>query len=88
MNWTIQTFDDLVFVSDQISKMLVAVIEEFVNGYGVRVEKTVDGYNLTVLKNKVEYNKTHLQKKHLNSLTKNEVTDYMLQIQRFGRQSY
>ena len=88
MNWTIQTFDDLVFVSDQISKMSVAVIEEFVNGYGVRVEKTVDGYNLIVLKNKVEYNKTHLQRKHLNLLTENEVTDYMRQIQKFGRQSY
>lgn len=88
MNWVILTFDDLVFKEEKISKMSVATIEEFVNGYGVRVEKTVDGYNLIVLKNKVEYNKTHLQRKHLNSLTKNEVTDYMRQIQKFGRQSY
>ena len=88
MKWVILTFDDLIFKEEKISKTSVVAVNEFVNGYGVRVEKMVDGYNLIVLKNNVEYNKTHLQRKHLNSLTKNEVTDYMMQIQKFGRQSY
>lgn len=88
MKWIILTFDDLIFKEEKITKTSVVAIKEFVNGYGVRVEKTIDGYNLIVLKNKVEYNKTHLQRKHLNSLNQKEVTDYMIQIQKFGRQSY
>ena len=88
MNWVLLTFDDLIFKADKISKLNIAIIEEFINGYGVRVEETVDGYNLIVLKNKIEYNKTYLQQKHLNALTKAEVTDVMTHIQKFGRQTY
>jgi hypothetical protein len=88
MIWSLLTFDDLVFKTEKISKLKSAVIEEFVNGYGVRVEETIDGYNLFVLKNKIQYNKTHLQRKHLTSLSKKEVTYFMEQIQKFGRQSY
>tara|TARA_X000000950_G_scaffold258861_1_gene326761 strand:+ start:742 stop:1008 length:267 start_codon:yes stop_codon:yes gene_type:complete len=88
MNWVLLTFNDLIFKADKISKLNIAVIEEFINGYGVRVEETVDGYNLIVLKNKIEYNKTYLQKKYLNSLTKSEITDRMIEIQKFGRQTY
>lgn len=88
MNWVLLTFNDLVFKAEKISKLRVATIKQFVNGYGVRVTETVDGYNLIVLKNKIEYNKTHLQKRHLKSLTKHEVTDCMEQIQKFGRQTY
>ena len=88
MNWVLLTFDDLIFKSDKITKLKSATLEEFINGYGVRVEETVDGYNLIVLKNKLEYNKTYLQRKHLNALTKSEVTDVMTQIQKFGRQTY
>lgn len=88
MIWTLLTFDDLIFKADKISKLKIAVIEQFINGYGVRVEEIVDGYNLIVLKNKMEYNKTHLQKKYLNSLTKTEVTNVMIQIQKFGRHTY
>ena len=82
------TFDNLIFKSDKITKLRSAVIEEFVNGYGVSVDETVDGYNLIVLKDKIKYNKTHLQQKNLNALTKTEITDYMIQIQKFGRQTY
>lgn len=88
MNWVLLTFDDLIFKADKISKLNIAIIEEFINGYGVRVEEIVDGYNLIVLKNKMEYNKTYLQQKHLNALTKAEVTDVMTHIQKFGRQTY
>jgi len=88
MNWVLLTFDDLIFKSDKITKLRSAVIEEFVNGYGVSVDETVDGYNLIVLKDKIKYNKTHLQQKNLNALTKTEITDYMIQIQKFGRQTY
>ena len=88
MIWVLLTFDDLIFKADKISKLNIAIIEEFINGYGVRVEETVDGYNLIVLKNKIEYNKTYLQRKHLNALTKSEVTDVMAHIQKFGRQTY
>ena len=88
MNWVLLTFNDLIFKADKISKLNITVIEEFINGYGVRVEETVDGYNLIVLKNKIEYNKTYLQKKYLNSLTKSEITDRMIEIQKFGRQTY
>ena len=88
MNWILLTFDDLIFKSNKITKLRSAVIEEFVNGYGVRVEETIDGYDLFVLKNKIQYNKTHLQRKHLTSLSKKEVTYFMEQIQKFGRQSY
>jgi len=88
MNWVLLTFDDLIFKADKISKLNIAIIEEFINGYGVRVEEIVDGYNLIVLKNKMEYNKTYLQQKHLNALTKAEVTDVMMHIQKFGRQTY
>jgi hypothetical protein len=88
MIWVLLTFDDLIFKADKISKLNIAIIEEFINGYGVRVEETVDGYNLIVLKNKIEYNKTYLQRKHLNALTKSEVTDIMAHIQKFGRQTY
>jgi hypothetical protein len=88
MNWVLLTFDDLIFKSDKITKLRSAVIEEFVNGYGVSVDEAVDGYNLIVLKDKIKYNKTHLQQKNLNALTKTEITDYMIQIQKFGRQTY
>ena len=88
MNWVLLTFDDLIFKADKISKLNIAIIEEFINGYGVRVEETIDGYNLIVLKNKIEYNKTYLQRKHLNALTKAEVTDVMMHIQKFGRHTY
>jgi hypothetical protein len=88
MIWVILTFDDLIFKSDKITKLRSAVIEEFVNGYGVSVDETVDGYNLIVLKDKIKYNKTHLQQKNLNALTKTEITDYMIHIQKFGRQTY
>mgnify|MGYP003684612415 CR=1 FL=1 len=88
MIWVLLTFDNLIFKSDKITKLRSAVIEEFVNGYGVSVDETVDGYNLIVLKDKIKYNKTHLQQKNLNALTKTEITDYMIQIQKFGRQTY
>ena len=88
MIWVLLTFDDLIFKADKISKLNIAIIEEFINGYGVRVEETIDGYNLIVLNNKIEYNKTYLQRKHLNTLTKTEVTDCMMHIQKFGRQTY
>jgi len=88
MNWVLLTFDDLIFKSDKITKLRSAVIEEFVNGYGVIVDENVDGYNLIVLKDKIKYNKTHLQQKNLNGLTKTEITDHMIQIQKFGRQTY
>ena len=88
MIWVLLTFDDLIFKSDKITKLKSATLEEFINGYGVRVEETVDGYNLIVLKDKIKYNKTHLQQKNLNGLTKTEITDHMIQIQKFGRQTY
>ena len=65
MIWVLLTFDNLIFKSDKITKLRSAVIEEFVNGYGVSVDETVDGYNLIVLKDKIKYNKTHLQQKTL-----------------------
>ena len=43
MNWVLLTFDDLIFKADKISKLNIAIIEEFINGYGVRVEETIDG---------------------------------------------
>jgi hypothetical protein len=88
MSWVLLTFDDLIFEADDISKVKIAVIEQFINEYGVRVEETINGYNLVVLKHKIEYDKTHLQKKYLNLLTKTQVTDVMIQIQKFGRQTY
>lgn len=88
MIWVLLTFDNLIFKSDKITKLRSAVIEEFVNGYGVSVDETVDGYNLIVLKDKIKYNKTHLQQKNLNALTKTEITDVMIQIQKFGRHTY
>jgi len=88
MIWVLLTFDDLIFKSDKITKLRSAVIEEFVNGYGVSVDENVDGYNLIVLKDKIQYNKTHLQQKNLNALTKTEITDVMIQIQKFGRHTY
>lgn len=88
MTWVLLTFDDLIFEADKISKLKIAVIDQFINGYGVRVEETIHGYNMVVLKHKIEYSKTHLQKKYLNLLSKTEVTDIMIQIQKFGRQTY
>lgn len=88
MKWVIRTFEDLVFETDTITKIKFAVMDGFVNGYGVRVVETIDGYDMIVLKNKLEYNKTHLQKNELMSLNKNQVTNYMKQIQEFGRQFY
>jgi len=88
MSWVLHTFDDLIFKADKITKIRVAVMEEFVNGYGVRVEETVDGYNMWVLKNKVVCNKTHMTPDQMKELTKDEVTYYMRLIQRLGRHTY
>lgn len=88
MNWVIFTFDDLIFKTDKITKLRKATIEEFVNGYGVCVEETHEGYNMVVLKNKIEYDKTHLQKNKMLKLNKHQITEYMKQIQKFGRELY
>ena len=88
MSWVLHTFDDLIFKADEITKIRVALIEEFVNGYGVRVEETVDGYNMWVLKDKLIYNKTHMTPEQMKELTKDEVTYYMRLIQRLGRHTY
>ena len=88
MSWVLHTFNDLIFKADEITKIRIATIEEFVNGYGVRVEETVDGYNMVVLKDKLVCNKTHMTPDQMKELTKDEVTYYMRLIQRLGRHKY
>jgi hypothetical protein len=88
MTWILLTFTDLIFKQNKITKLNVATIEQFINGYGVRVDETIDGYNMIILKSNIEYHKTHLSKKQLTSLTKSQVTYYMEIIQRFGDQNW
>jgi hypothetical protein len=85
MKWVLRTFDDLVFNRDLITKLRIAT-DDFVNGYGIRVEETVDGYDAYVLKNGIECTTTHLDSSGMKSLTHLQVTDYMKIIQSFGRQ--
>jgi len=88
MIWVLLKFEDLVFTADKITKIKTARINEFVNGFGVKVEESVDGYTLTVLKNKLEYKKTHLSQTQLTNLSKQQISDHMEVIQQFGRDTY
>jgi|ETN01SMinimDraft_1059929.scaffolds.fasta_scaffold609333_2 hypothetical protein len=85
MKWVLRTFDDLVFNRDLITKLRIAT-DDFINGYGVRVEETVDGYDTFVLKGGLDCTTTHLDSRNMKSLTKLQVTKYMEIIQRFGDQ--
>lgn len=87
MTWVLHTFDDLVFKRELITKQRVAIYN-FVNSYGVRVEETVDGYDVIVLKNGVSCTTTHLDSNKMKLLTRQQVTDHMKIIQRFGRQTW
>ena len=87
MNWALRTFDDLVFKRDLITKLRIAT-DDFVNGYGIRVEETVDGYDVFVLKNGIGCTTTHLDSDTMKSLTGQQVTDHMKTIQKFGRQTW
>tara|TARA_B100000242_G_C42991404_1_gene460283 strand:- start:363 stop:629 length:267 start_codon:yes stop_codon:yes gene_type:complete len=88
MIWVLLKFEDLVFTADKITKIKTACINEFVNGFGVKVEESVDGYTLIVLKNKLEYKKTHLSQAQLTNLSKQQISEYMEVIQQFGRDTY
>jgi hypothetical protein len=85
MKWVLRTFDDLVFKRDLITKLRIAT-DDFVNGYGVRVEETVDGYDVFVLKSGLDCTTTHLDSANMKSLTKLQVTSYMDTVQKFGDQ--
>ena len=85
MKWALRTFDDLIFNRDLITKLRIAT-DDFVNGYGVRVEETVDGYDVFVLRGGLECTSTHLDSGNMKSLTKLQVTSYMKTIQAFGNQ--
>ena len=85
MKWALRTFDDLIFNRDLITKLRIAT-DDFVNGYGVRVEETVDGYDVFVLKSGVDCTTTHLDSGNMKSLSKLRVSDYMRTIQKFGDQ--
>ena len=85
MKWVLRTFDDLVFKRDLITKLRIAT-DDFVNGYGVRVEETGDGYDVFVLKHGIECTTTHLDSRNMKSQTKLQVTSFMKTIQAFGNQ--